>query len=300
MGRQLATSPAIRPAMAGFSLVELLTVIGIVVLLVALLLPALGRTREHAQRVQCAAKLRQVGMAAMMHANEHRGYLPAAGWHWNCVGGVCDPHGLEDDGERKYDSYLEDGIKRPLPITLALGHNLNFRCRADSRQSVAEDLAAGALRVHFRCPSQRSENLGWSQRGDEGGTWSTPEEFSGYSFNAALLGRRDYNTAACPKGRLSKVVQPSKVFFALDGRPRDKDALRYLQIPDDAPDQTLSEVQHSLLTKPNGAEALDFARHAGRMNVVFCDWHVETVAMGVPPEGGDGLKQVYVSRGIAY
>src|SRR4051794_5509740 len=112
-------SSALRCARA-FSLVELLTVVGIIGLLVALLMPALARAREHAQRVQCAAKLRQIGLAALMHATEHRGYLPTAGQHWNCVDGVCDPHGLEDDQERKYDYYLDAGIKRPQPITVAL------------------------------------------------------------------------------------------------------------------------------------------------------------------------------------
>ena len=35
-----------------------------------------------------------------------------------------------------------------------------------------------------------------------------------------------------------------------------------------------------------------------RINAVFCDGHAEGFPMGVPPEGADGLKEIYVSRGI--
>ena len=74
----------------------------------------------------------------------------------------------------------------------------------------------------------------------------------------------------------------------------------YPQLPDDNEDETLYDVQQAILQMGNGAEALDFARHRRRINVLFCDWHVETLSMGLPAHGGEQLKEVYVSRGIAY
>jgi type II secretory pathway pseudopilin PulG len=57
-------------------------VIGVIGVLIALLLPALRVARESAQRVKCAAQLRNLGYAFQMYANSNKGSLPAwSGWH---------------------------------------------------------------------------------------------------------------------------------------------------------------------------------------------------------------------------
>jgi prepilin-type N-terminal cleavage/methylation domain-containing protein len=59
-----------------FTLVELLVVIGIIAILIAILLPALTRAREHAKRTQCLSNLREMATAALNYAANNKGCLP--------------------------------------------------------------------------------------------------------------------------------------------------------------------------------------------------------------------------------
>src|SRR5687768_4682625 len=68
-----------RDGQRGFTLVELLVVIGIIAVLIAILLPTLNRAREAGRQVKCLSNMRQLSQAVMMFTAENNGWMPCGG-----------------------------------------------------------------------------------------------------------------------------------------------------------------------------------------------------------------------------
>ena len=99
--------PKSRGTAKGFTLVELLVVIGIIALLISILLPSLKKARDQSRTVACQSNLRQIAQGFLLYANASKGQLPplsekqppsggnpitAGGKHWS--GEAIDGNGF--------------------------------------------------------------------------------------------------------------------------------------------------------------------------------------------------------------
>jgi prepilin-type N-terminal cleavage/methylation domain-containing protein len=188
-GHTLAPVPLNASGMSGgraFTLIELLTVLAVVALLVALLLPALSGASEKANGIQCLNNSRQIAVAWMLYAENHDGRLPS---------------NLDSiDNQGVLVNWVAGTMHRRVDAT-------NTAILTDPHQS----LIAPYIKVvrAFKCPSDETENVrsvAMNCRMNPTRPFGPPSWVGGWGTN--------YHTFVS----LSEILNPANVFVIVDER----------------------------------------------------------------------------------
>jgi prepilin-type processing-associated H-X9-DG protein/prepilin-type N-terminal cleavage/methylation domain-containing protein len=252
------------PRHRGFTLVELLVVIGIIALLISILLPALNKARQAAQAVACSSNMRQTGIAILMYANDNKGWMIAT-----------------DGVQASPTGYLRSS--RGWPIVLMLGKYLPDIAIKKGLHNENWEVAFPNV---FSCPSLSADGfnyLGASTQRVENNTAATAFGMRNYPKN--FRGEEWYDLVGTPWVS-SAVSGSNKDFYGRTTRitkvnkhaPFLADSI-YVRVGATPPEDFAR--QHNTFGMRNwgwpGGPYIH-RRHSNKANLWFVDGHVEPMA----------------------
>lgn len=135
----------------GFTLVELLVVIGIIAVLIAILLPVLSSARKQANTTQCLANMRSIGQVMFLYAAENKGSLPYSYYRDGSVAAVPLDVGEADADAQDRATYVWWSVLRG--YTRRGGTTDNSTLNADGSRSTR-------FMKMFSCPVGQSPDAG--------------------------------------------------------------------------------------------------------------------------------------------
>ena len=246
-----------RREMNGFTLVELLVVIGIIAILIAILLPMLTKAKKAADTVSCAANQRQIMTAFTMYVQENKGTMGIAPG----IGDVFDPTPGKPFNNNSMMYYMDTSKYGAGVIRYDVGGLWPYLSPGANK-----DLAPAATPVRpgpavldkiMNCPGEPREGRVYQW----GSTFVVPRNFS-YSWNVAI-----------DPGPPAPIISVRKM-TKLRGWSH-----KILLIEEQAPNDGNCWIQYDL-HDPDDSPAW---RHNGRANFGFGDGHVEALD---PPQIG--------------
>jgi prepilin-type processing-associated H-X9-DG protein/prepilin-type N-terminal cleavage/methylation domain-containing protein len=238
----------------GFTLVELLVVIGIIGLLISILMPALSKARESAKTTQCISNLRQMAIAAQMYANENHGFFPIASYS---VSNGNTAYGFNWDFTTVLD--LITGKRTVIPGLLWNG-------------KLGNDGSGAVSRIQ-QCPSF------------DGKSNTLLDPYTGYNYNTSYVGGEQIAAtgALIAPAKASQIRRAWQTAIFGDGQ-YSAGADKYMRSPARGPRDAAGGF---------GVGGTQGFRHRGKTNVAFVDGHAETLSdrftAGLPVAIGTGF-----------
>src|SRR5688572_11432597 len=274
--RQTAFTP-------GFTLVELLVVIGIIALLIAILLPSHNKAREQARTVNCLSNLRQIGLANANYVQQYRGYTVPNDYgnpNTDAGGVIIDETWFSLFVTLKLLDYPDDKVRWPVPLTVGNGPtappagNTVLKCPSGVDEFTSETYWDKSRPDRRKSAEGAMGYLQISALFDPGRAifcWYGINGTSAYDeTNAKYIPSRRWppdpfrtNRGAAPGGpKITDIRRPSETVFLFDG------------------------ISFNLHGRPNRLNA----RHGKQSatNLLFFDGHAETYPTKDLP-GGDGV-----------
>jgi prepilin-type processing-associated H-X9-DG protein/prepilin-type N-terminal cleavage/methylation domain-containing protein len=277
-----------------FTLVELLVVIGIIAVLISILLPVLSTVRRQATTARCASNLHGLGMAWLAYCDANRGVCPPGRLPQRTLGA----------GGPNWESQY-----RPRWFELLGAQVRRYACPTPKKD---EDDTWRIEDPWFVCPAVPE--------------WNNCRNYC-YGYNHQFLGNARPKAGASKKRkggivwikypvRISSIKAATTV-MAMDslgtaaGKPRDQRQAYYpdgtkdlyavcnkgifVDPPRMMPDSDYADTEHRAPKHRAGPDA----RHSGKVNVVFCDAHVQLMSLeelgyAVNPDGSIPISGEFV------
>lgn len=200
------------PARKGFTLIELLTVIAIIGILAAIIIPTVGKVRSSATNATCKSNLRQLAMGVLLYAGENKDRIPT-----NLYSGVGSTYtGLDQGALVSYiGPYLGNGSKVVAPAFIrTLECPAHMAAEGDPSTTVPAPSASYMILNGTNSPFNNVNGVAmpWGNYGP-----ATPKPVMTLSKISTLTFRATQNTIqSVPPSMMGKPASPSTALLAVD------------------------------------------------------------------------------------